>query len=460
MAVHPDPLEEARACCLKGDLDRATHLLCEYLNTHFFHDEAMFLLSGCFQAKGMHGLSAIVGSAAVDARAAENKRFPEALVNLGAAYKSEHLNETAMRIWLDALDCETIPSQRSKILMNISGLFVNNGTPRTAIDWADKALKEDPTNAGAAANRGMACLEIGRWREGWQGFNATYAAGDRTRRNYRGLPIWDGSPGKRVIVFGDQGVGDEIFFANSLNDMIEYSQFVYLDCHPRLEKLFARSFPKAEVHGTRKHLSELYWLGDCQADAVIGLSDLPMFFRNEDDEWKGAPYIVPAFNPMPDERMWPPSRIGVSWTGGVKKTRTELRSVSLDVLRPIFDALPNAEFYSLQYTDAAARESCRFEEETGIHIAHFPGKVECFDYDVTAEFVASMDLVITVCTTIHHVSGAMGVPCWTLVPHKASWRYSGTGERLPWYDSVRCFRQPRHGDWETPVKRIVEELTA
>jgi hypothetical protein len=282
-------------------------------------------------------------------------------------------------------------------------------------------------------------------------------------RTYPGIPQWDGSPGQTVIVWGDQGIGDEIYFASCLKDMERHCKRVILDCHPRLPALFQRSFPNVEAHGTRKDLSDLPWVKDCGADASVSLSDLPYYFRRN-GEWDGKPYLVPGSLDFGlAKRIAGKKRIGISWAGGTKKTRTDLRSLSLMALEPIIRARPDAEWYSLQYTengplDNAAREVCEFEEKTGIRVSHFPGWVECHDYDRTASFVASLDLVITVGTTIHHLGGALGVPTWTMVPSRPSWRYQIEGDTLPWYGSARLFRQERDGDWAGVVERIAGEL--
>ncbi len=210
------------------------------------------------------------------------------------------------------------------------------------------------------------------------------------------------------------------------------------------------------MHGDRKTLTELEWLRDCGAEASTAFSDLPGFFRNTQDDWgTGAAYLdaVPSFR-SDDGSL----RIGLSWTGGVKKTRSELRSLPLNLLEPILKTLPQVNWFSLQYTPNAAREVCELEEKTGIRISHFPGQVECFDYNRTAEFVASMDLIITVCTTVHHLGGALGIPTWTLVPSRPSWRYQVTGETLPWYKSARLFRQGPGETWEPVVQRVADAL--
>ncbi len=458
----PTLLDQAKACVLKGEVDEAIRKCGEYLNGDFFHDEALFMLGGCFMAGGMNGLAAVCTTAAIEARAAQNKTFPEALMNLGGIYKSEHRNDMAATIWAEALKQETIPRERSKIMTNIAGLYVNEGQPETAIEWCDKAIKEDPKNFGAKVNRGMACLELGRWREGWEGWKNTYATGDRRRRYYGDtIPEWNGQMGKSVIVYGDQGVGDELYYASMLAEMGRLCRKVTLDCHPRLTNLFARSFPDFDVHGTRKDLTELPWLRDCDAEAAIGMADLPCLLRNTADEWgEGKAYLKPdreTVAGLPGGGL-SPTRIGLSWTGGTKRTRTDLRSLPIEALEPILRARPDAQWFSLQYTPDAARQVCELEERTGIRIAHYPGWVECFDYDRTASFVSSLDLVITVCTTVHHLAGSLGVPVWTLVPSRPSWRYQVKGERLPWYASARLFRQENDGDWSGPIGWVAKEL--
>jgi tetratricopeptide (TPR) repeat protein len=376
---------------------------------------------------------------------------------LGCAYRAEHRNDMAEKFWLEALKYETAPKAISGHLGNLAALFLQEGQPERALKYAIEALEKDPANPKALANHGIACLELGRWKEGWEGWKYTHVTGDRPKRTYQGIPDWDGSPGKTVIVSGDQGIGDEIFFASALPDMQRVCKKVILDCHPRLPALFKRSFPEVEVYGTRKDLSDLPWFEGSGAEAAVMLSDLFSFFRNSDAEWgNGAAYLkaMPAL--FGRDKM----RIGLSWTGGTKHTRTDLRSLPIEMLEPILQAKPDAEWVSLQYTADAARDVCFLEERTGIRISHFPSWVECYEYDNTASFVKSLNLVITVCTTIHHLGGALGVPTWTLVPSRPSWRYMVKGDKLPWYNSVRLFRQERDGDWRDPINRVAQELAA
>ncbi len=133
------------------------------------------------------------------------------------------------------------------------------------------------------------------------------------------------------------------------------------------------------------------------------------------------------------------------------------RSIPLAALAPILRAGEFADFFSLQYPPEAARDICRLEEDTGIRIRHLAGKVQCDNYDTTASFVAGLDLVITVGTSMHHLANAIGVPTWTLVPIACGWRYAERGTL--WYrETARFFRQHAADDWSGAVADVAEAL--
>jgi tetratricopeptide (TPR) repeat protein len=445
----------------RQEMDLAASCLVGHLNTAFHDDRALMMLGAVLQQKGQHGLSAALTHRAIDIRrATTGKPYPEALGNLAAAFKAENKLGPAEELWNLALEVEEIPHERAKILSNLSGCHINEGRPERAIAYLDEALSIRPDLLSAQYNRGLAHLEAGNWRQGWIDYHAGFASGDRRTRRYRDIPEWDGSPGQRVIVWGEQGVGDEILFSSCLPDLIAVSKRVIFDCHPRLVETFRRSFPGIEVHGTRKIQGELDWLDEVEADATVCLSSLPMYFRNRDEEFPGKPFLKAGEGPWKEGHLplpLRPPRIGIAWAGGTKKTRQDLRSVPLDAWLPVLRSLVGADFYSLQYTASAAREVCELEEASGIRVKHYPGWVECRDYDRTISFAASMDLVITCCTAIHHAANAVGTKTWTLVPSKPAWRYGVKGEL--WYRQTNTFFRQEPGEsWETVMERAANAL--
>jgi ADP-heptose:LPS heptosyltransferase len=111
---------------------------------------------------------------------------------------------------------------------------------------------------------------------------------------------------------------------------------------------------------------------------------------------------------------------------------------------------------SLQYTDC--EDEIAVVEALGYQIKQFP-EVKAHDYYETAKLVQSCDLVISVCTSVVHLAGALGVPCWVMTPFAPAWRYQHKGP-MPWYRSVRLYRQPdeRADSWIPVVQRIGLDL--
>ena len=151
--------------------------------------------------------------------------------------------------------------------------------------------------------------------------------------------------------------------------------------------------------------------------------------------------------------LGPGRKIGLSWQGGVGFTGRKRRSLTLEQLLPIL-RLPGIQFVNLQYTEV--REEMRaLESRHGVKVHHWQEAID--DYDQTAALVAALDSVLTVCTAIVHLTGALGRPALVMVPFGPDWRYGASGERMIWYPSVRLLRQRRIGDWSEVLRGGVIE---
>lgn len=131
------------------------------------------------------------------------------------------------------------------------------------------------------------------------------------------------------------------------------------------------------------------------------------------------------------------------------------RSVPLTWWKPILD-VENVEFVSLQYTDD--KDAMDIMGGLGYGIKTF-SEIKSHDYYQTAKVVASCDLVISICTSVIHMAGALGVPCWVMTPKWPAWRYLNEGG-MPWYRSVRLYRQPAQEQeaWKPVIDRIGFDL--
>ena len=143
-------------------------------------------------------------------------------------------------------------------------------------------------------------------------------------------------------------------------------------------------------------------------------------------------------------------KVGISWRGGTPKTRARARTLSCADWAPIL-SVPGCQFVNLQYGECEAMLQ-QFQSEHGILPMHYPEALA--DYDETAALVCALDLVVSVCTAVIHLTGALGRPVWILAPLAPEWRYTAHRPVMPWYPSTRVFRQATMEDWSAPCQGV------
>lgn len=380
-------------------------------------------------------------------RAIENKIYREPAVysNLGLAYKHSGQVNQALKYLEKAA---TMKGATAETMTSYGSMFIENGDTAKPIELFDKALKLNPKLALAHWNKSLCLLLDGQWDTAWDEYEYGYQAKQRIDRAYGDIPVWDGSKGKTVWVYGEQGIGDEIMFASMLPDLMKDCT-VILECHTRLKTLFEASFG-IKCYGTRED-TDIKWPADHKIDARISIGSLGKFYRRAAESFSGEPYLK-ASPSIPQGRKL---RVGISWTGGMKAGRVRKRTVPLSWWATILNN--DCEFVSLQYTDCA--DEIALMENKGYTIEQRP-EVKAHDYMETARIVKSCDLVISVCTSVIHLAGALGVPCWCLTPNRPAWRYQNKG-RMPFYKSVRLYRQPADevGAWIPVCERVALDLS-
>ena len=297
---------------------------------------------------------------------------------------------------------------------------------------------------------------------GWPDYETRLQSAELSPRPRRYIR-WDGaSPaGLTLLVYGEQGLGDEIMFASCLPELIRAGARCVIECNPALQRLFARSFGGAVVYPAARDKSVPDHIHALGIDAEIAIGSLPLLYRRSAADFPAHRGYLRA-----DERRLTAWRerlaglgdglkIGISWRGGTHASRAPLRSIALEQWLPIL-RLRGARFVSLQYTADAQHDIDALRERHGIEITHWPEAIA--DYDETAALVSVLDLTMSVCTSVVHLAGALGHPVWVLAPKHPEWRYGCAGETMPWYPSAHVLRQQRAGEWADVIAAAESRL--
>ena len=378
----------------------------------------------------------------------------EAMFCLGFAHQKLHQPERALACYESAsgmrADDAELHDARGSTLQELGRL-------EDAIAAFERALALRPDFPLALFHRALARLMLQDFERGWPGYEMRRTA---RRDSFTAVaPRWDGAPlaGRTILLRMEQGLGDEIMFASMLPEMIRMAGHCVIECDPRLRALFNRSFPVATVFGALPDRSLPQRIASRQFAFETDMGSLPLILRRSAADFprhEGYLRADPERVAHWRERLaqlGPGLKVGISWTGGVRKTRRALRSIDLAQWLPVLST-PGARFVSLQYTPEAAGEAAAMEARHGIRIEHWPEAIE--DYDETAALVSAVDLVISVCTSVVHLGGALGRPVWVMTPYSPEWRYGFSGETMPWYPSVKLFRSPAYGDWVPVIAAV------
>lgn len=327
----------------------------------------------------------------------------------------------------------------------------------------ETAIALDPSFANAHWNLACCRLLAGDFARGWSEYEWRERAGEVVIDDYA-QPRWQGEPldGRTILVHAEQGIGDEILFASCIPDLIARSGRSIVVCEPRLEKLFARSFPEAIIRGFLRRKDRTGIVLDETIDFQIQMGSLPLLFRPARESFPARERFLLGDTLLTTEwrarldALGTGLKVGISWRAGGQPSERRKRTTGLETWRDIF-AVPGVQFVNLQYGETAG-EIAATAQELGVIIHDPPGGDPLVDLDKFAAKVAALDLVISVGNATVHLAGALGVPAWAALPKVPGWRWQIAGSDSPWYSSVRLFRQRDRGDWRPVFAEIAAAL--
>ncbi|NQU56254.1 MAG: tetratricopeptide repeat protein [Rhodospirillales bacterium] len=387
-----------------------------------------------------------------------NPVYVEALNGLAIALEKQGNAEGAVLTFERALDLNPGFAEAQN---NLGNLYHRQGQPGDAIAAFRRAIAINPDYAEAHRNLSQALLLGGNLAEGWAEYQWRWRCRDFPSEK-RAFPyaLWAGEDldRKTLLVWGEQGVGDEVHFAGQIPDLLDAGANVVVECEQRLVPLFQRSFPDATCVARKTPPDPATQQG---IDFHIPSGDLGRWLRPDMDAFPDrAAYLVAEQDRV--RKLKGQYRagtkdllIGVAWTSKNPEIGAD-KSMALSDWKPLA-SVPGVRFIDLQYGDTAA-ERTAFEKQTDIAIHRDDGIDQLADLDAFAAQISAMDLVISVSNTTVHFSGALGVPTWVLLNRVPLSCWMQDREDCPWHPSVRLFRQSEAGQWGDVIGRVKDAL--
>ena len=314
------------------------------------------------------------------------------------------------------------------------------------------------------AMRGAARLLVGDLKGGWRDFEARAAVGMSQGLNIP-LPRWsdpESGDQPRLLLLADQGFGDLLFSLRFVPLLRQRVATLTLACDPALVALMqaTRLFDAVRPHQN---------LALADLDAWEYLTGLPVVLQvGSAREVPMPPLVIPSEQMPPwcrELRAGPRRRplVALNWQGGKEAENIYaggIRERSFPVRElEALAALRHCDLISVQVGAAAPQiYSTDLARQLVPHQASFDGTPHSFLK--TAAALQGCDLLITNDTSVAHLGGCLGVPTWVLLKTHPSWHWGDAGEQSIWYDSLRCWRQPKPFDWSSLMKPLDQALGA
>ncbi|WVH09158.1 MAG: hypothetical protein EoVTN8_488 [Fluviibacter phosphoraccumulans EoVTN8] len=321
----------------------------------------------------------------------------------------------------------------------------------------DRSIALRPTYDEAFFNRGHVYLEHHDFAKGWVDYEHRFGMPSLGIANLPNIPVWQGEPlSGKLLVRGEQGLGDQIIFASLLPELLKVVGSVCLQLEPRLVPLFQRSFPDFEVMSRDKKPPV-----DVAAQICIG--SLPQCFRKDVAAFAGAtmPYLkADAEKTSAFRKALAPNGeriIGLNWRSFRNKYANE-KSMGLLDMAPFFN-LPGCTVVNLQYGDV--KDEVRAAEAAGLHFNKAVTIDLTKDIDGVASLVDAYDVLVSTSNTTVHIAGALGKPVLLMLPYRLGklWYWSeAKGEGSLWYPSIRTFHQDAQDDWAGTINAVKKAL--
>lgn len=368
-------------------------------------------------------------------------RDPAMRFHIAGALAEQDRLEEAVTWYAQAAEAGHVPAFAA-----LGTAHLSLGQPGPALHWFRRARQAGDAGATAKLGEGLSLLTMGELRPGWDGYEARPAASPFLGARDAALR-WTGKQpiaGRTMLVWAEQGLGDSIMFARYVPLLRQRGARVLLSVQAPLLRLMADLADQIVPEGSTVTF-----------DLHCPLPSLPRAFATELATIPArVPYLMAEIEALKSwhARLGPRPRVGIVWAGNPDHAADRQRSLGREHALRLM-AVPGINWQVLQKA-VTADDEVALSELPAVRVPG-PGFADFAD---TAACLAALDLVVTVDTSVAHLAGAMGKPCWIMLPHAADFRWLRDRDDSPWYPSVRLFRQARRGDWAGVIDAVAAAL--
>ena len=347
----------------------------------------------------------------------------------------------------------------SPIPMNEALMFalISQRKHAAALPYCDKALESPDREKQIMARftRGLTHLMVGDYPRGFADLVSRTEIKQLTDVPYfhkiDGRTPWNGKPCDHLLVYGEQGFGDIIMFSRFIPKIIGMglAKKITVEVHESIVDLMR--------HNLGKHIRvEAHSDAEIVHDEFALMMNLPLIIGTTRDTIPPPNMTAPADAIAKWEKIGQLKglKVGIVWAGRPAKDMhtvcwNAMRNIPLKTMSPILYN-PHCTFVSLQ------------KGEANNDLKNF-GDIRCYDSEIkswsdTAGIMHHLDLVISIDSGPVHLAASMGKYVWLLNHVNSCWRWQQSGPKSLWYENLRIFRQPKDGDWSTPVAEAAEQL--
>ncbi len=379
-----------------------------------------------------------------------NKNNITALNNMGITSLYMRNHDEALEFFKKAHDIEP---NNPLTLKNLSSAYDHLGFYSKNLEVIEKYKKLKTDDNSLDTNYAMSLLHVGRFKEGWKYYenrwNEKHADGSvRVMPNFT-KPLWNPSLGyNRVLIWGEQGIGDQILHGTMLQDFIISFKKVYLAVDPKLIEIYSNSFPNISVYSLFDETSTDFF------DYHIPLCSIGNYTRQSYQDFFPLKKYYQVKNKNYNSKT-KKLKCALSWKS-VNGQKSDYKSTSLESLKDILE-LNNIDFYSIQYSEA--NEEIKYmRDEHGIIINTIDDLDLYNDIYGLMQFIQSCDFTITTSSSSAHLSGALNIPTYLLLAkaYGKFWYWDNNYEgKNVWYPSITRFVQKEYKNWSHPIDDLL-----